>query len=328
MSNTTYSVIERLVEDVRLMMNDPAITSRFTDTQIVGFAAKAMRDVFTDIQRIDSSPIVLSMDIGLNPESFAETEDGRNEYVAELPPAIGEIVRMGTWDSGQGRFESILDWGTMWKRNAEQERLYLDGHRLVSHWKLNEPTTVKIEYIPSGEYSPVLWRNTYSSGNLFSTSSADYVVLPPDSKIIAGQVDPRPNAYCGSILRIWNESKTSPMATEKTVTAYFLSLGNRVVTISPNFGGEFDSYLKPSPWSTDVVGFELVPPLSALGFDAVAMRTARFLAAMSGDASRDANLMMEYRALLRGARLAKAFFNVQEIRWGRDSPAGVSRDLV
>jgi len=187
---------------------------------------------------------------------------------------------------------------------------------------------VKIEYIPSGEYSPVLWRNTYSSGNLFSTSSADYVVLPPDSKIIAGQVDPRPNAYCGSILRIWNESKTSPMATEKTVTAYFLSLGNRVVTISPNFGGEFDSYLKPSPWSTDVVGFELVPPLSALGFDAVAMRTARFLAAMSGDASRDANLMMEYRALLRGARLAKAFFNVQEIRWGRDSPAGVSRDLV
>ncbi len=74
--------LENLVDDVRLALDDPAISAKWSTQQILRMSGMAFRRAFRDINIISSHRIILTHDVAISGST--------RRY--DLPPIIGEVV--------------------------------------------------------------------------------------------------------------------------------------------------------------------------------------------------------------------------------------------
>jgi hypothetical protein len=115
---------------------------------------------------------------------------------------------------------------------------------------------------------------------------------------VAGTRDTRANAYAGHVLKVL--SSTEGTKQDRVVTAYSNTLGE--FTVAPAFSPSPGRRLDPS----NLLTFEVVPAHAYRFQDLIALKAARFIAAVKGDRDRFELLQTEYADAIRALRLQHA----------------------
>ena len=202
-----YTVIERL----RGYLDDPDFDAKYDNDFLVRhIISPTMVDVMSRINMNADNPVLLRMDF---------TPTTTDEYY-QLPPAVGEIWRIGCRDDNGAVIDEIkprTEWhpaGVGWAIEGNCLRFDPKFGRTDRDWT--------IYYVPTGDVMP-----HYSVDG--GTMRGDRQTFVLDSAPDLGALDRRENAYAGQILRV---IPATGMIEERVIASHDVNL-NEVVTRLP-----------------------------------------------------------------------------------------------
>lgn len=207
--DSTGSLLKTVIERVRGFLDDPDLEAKYSDDYIVRhIVSPAFATVMSRINNSSTGIVMkrLSMPVTYNVPDY------------QLPPCIGEVWRLCVMDeTGRVLFEAIPRGlynlrGPNWK---------IEGN-ILSFLPFPNANYAELElwYIHSGDYKPF-----YSTGGAAASLSADangdktIVTIDVSSVASVGEVDRRPSAYVGQMLRVLPTS-SSGVIEERVISSW------------------------------------------------------------------------------------------------------------
>lgn len=239
--HSSGSIIKTYCEKVRHYLDDPDLDAKYDDNYLVRFfLPSAMTDVISRVSQMSDAQILSSFDIAVTA--------GTNSY--KLPPAVAQVVRIGSVESTTGLFIEDL-------KPRNQFNLYgpnwaIHGNTIVFQPTVEVSKTLTVVFVPSGD---VMCQ--YDSSGTASINSNGTFTMPVTPTL--GSQDKRPNAYAGSYLRVFGAVTDEMVITDHDATL-------RVLTPTTAF-------INPvaATYTYEVVPFLLEPMVDAVAISA-AMR--------------------------------------------------------
>lgn len=239
--HSSGSIIKTYCEKVRHYLDDPDLDAKYDDNYLVRFfLSSAMTDIISRVSQMSDAQVLSAISINV--------VAGTNSY--KLPPAVAQVMRIGTVDSSTGLF--IEDLKPRGHFNPFGSNWSIQGNTIVFQPAIQETKTYTLVFIPSGDV--VCHYVSTATGSL---NSNETFTMP--TTVTIGSLDKRPNAYTGSYLRVFGPSITD----EVLVTDHDAAL--RILTPSTLFQNSAGTY------SYEVVPFLMEPMIDAISISA-AMR--------------------------------------------------------
>lgn len=266
------TVLGRMLQCIRQVLDEPALNVKYTDEQILGYARAGWATVLSDLMTLADNPIVLRLDISVS--------GSVQEYV--LPPIVGEILQLAKIDTATdlNLWEVIPT--SRW--NPAGSGFTIEGNiiRFSPVWR--ESHTLRLTFIPTGDMA------MHTGDTTVFTSTTVTMADSPTT----GALDLRANGYAGSILRILSATwdSASPHTQERVISAYDAT--TRIVTVSPAFD--------PVP-ASGTLTYEVVPMLYNLLEMVVCFYTASMLLAIEGPPKKQVAVEKKYAEMQRALRL-------------------------
>ncbi len=284
------TVIGRMLQCIRQILDEPSVTVKYTDEQILGYARAGWATILSDLMTLADNPIVLRLDIAVSSST--------QEYV--LPPIVGEILQLA-------KINTVTDLN-LWeviptsRWNPAGSGFTIEGNiiRFSPIW--GESHTLRLTFIPTGDMAMHTGDTT-----VFSSTT-----VTMDDSPTTGILDLRANGYAGSILRILSATwdTASAHTQERVISSYDAT--TRIATVSPAFD--------PIP-ASGTLTYEVVPMLYNLLEMAVCFYTASMLLSIEGPPTKQAAVEKKYAEMQRALRLRVA--NIQNRvgdRFEHDTP--------
>jgi hypothetical protein len=294
--------LETLIADVRLAMDDSAVSETYSNAEILRRANAACTMVFQDLQAISSTPFTVQHDFTLT----------AGTTVYQLPPSIGRIYELGSWNNDTKSWNWIIGKGD--HVGFFRPGVFLSGNRITLDKGPDSDIDLRIEYVPSGDFKP-------HAGKVSIPGSYDDLTMPlvdpadESTDLNFGEVDDRAGAYVGGILRIWPDaSGTAPQTTlDRLVTGHTLhdSTRYRRVTVDVPFTGRTKD-------GVTEYQYEILPVYMPMISNLVMIHTAMQLCSFSSMSEKRRLLQADYQSAVRTARLAEANRTVHGMEWRRD----------
>lgn len=249
---STNSLCYRMVERVRLLLNEPETDARWSDNYLLReLVQPALTQVMSRLSLGQDNPIILRMTISVTA--------GQEYYV--LPPGVREVVRLGAADTyGNPR----LDWvpggensaiGTGWQLVGNSIRFTPIPQR-AQDWTL--------WYIPSGDFIP-----HYSTAGVQDSAQGTKTLTLATTPTL-GYLDKRTNGYAGGLLRLMGINGYGGPIQEHMILSSSYSSGSWVITLATPYN--------PSVIDVSGLRYEVVPAGYPLLWKAVAEYAAIDLA--------------------------------------------------
>lgn len=283
-----YGFLSDVVTRVRQITNEPAITPKYTDGDILEFIQAAFNAVIVDINATTDHPVLCRWDLPL--------VSGTQNYL--LPPSVASVWRIAKINSSTG--------GIAWEAYPGSERAgsrvgyTLEGRwlRLLSDWKSSD--TVQILFTPNAEASLCAGTATSAASGADFCDGGTTIVL---DDVDDGSADLREDAYVGYILRITGaETPASPdWATERVITGYDPAAASGP-TCTINEAWDFD-------WATHGAKewkWEVLPAYAYILKDVVAIQAALDILAAEGDEKKMKVIVSRLQTKMRSLRAGLA----------------------
>lgn len=277
--------LSRVEAKARKWVDDEGDSGKFTSADLYDYIRRHWADTIADINRVSSVKVRARLDISVAADL--------REYI--LPPTISTFEAFEKLDAN-GDF--------LWEEtprhplNPYGPGFTIEGStlRLDPVWKNAE--TMRITYVPNGEAPP------FEATAIATEHDTTTVLVPAAGPIDTTnmKVDNHENAYAGYVFRILSAtySTGATIEQERNITTYEVNYtgGRKRITWAPA--------LSPAPDTTQTMTFEVVPAYAYRYEDLIALRVARFMATVVGDADRRILIDAEYRDSLRSLRLDRA----------------------
>jgi hypothetical protein len=269
--------LKRVTDKIRKFANDPTISKRFSDAELLDYIRTAWAEVLDEVNRMSTQKLKARINVTIIA--------GQADYV--LPPTIGQFLLFEKIEAVTGRPEwevipnhPLAPYGPNF--SIEGPVLHLDPL-----WQSGY--TMRITYVPNAEAT--LFE---ASAIAWDTTNGDDITIP--ATITDGSVDTRAKAYCGYVLRVLGASQSGKdFIQERVVTDYD----------NENLKLIFTPALSPIP-TEGTVTFEVVPAHAFRYEDAIALKVARRLCLAIRDRNHAEDLRVEYQDVMRSLRLGHA----------------------
>lgn len=183
--NQSQGYLRNTITEVRLLLDSPTARTKYTDSNLLDKITEAFGEITRDLYNNAQKKPLSYVDI-----AFVEG----TEYYA-IPPTVSEIRRIVQfYDDGvrikdefnPRHFYSIFGPGMMLDSN---HRIWIPGKDVTG--------TFRLYYYPSGDFIPHVGRIDKATG-----STSGFTMKTASPSMILGDMDRRPNAYIGSLIRI------------------------------------------------------------------------------------------------------------------------------
>jgi hypothetical protein len=273
--HSSGSILKTYCEKVRHYLDDPDLDAKYDDNYLVRFfLPSAMTDVISRVSQMSDAQILSSFDIAVTP--------GTTHY--KLPPAVAQVVRIGTVEAVTGLF--IEDLRPRNQFNVSGPNWSIQGNSIVFQPAVEVAKTFTLVFVPSGDV--MCHYVSTAAGSLNSNGTFTFHTTPS-----LGSIDKRPNAYQGAYIRIFGSSITDEiLISDHDVTLQVATLG----VAAHN--------------ATGLYGYEVVPFLMEPMIDAISIS-----AAMRAGVGRKINqahmqsLMLAYKQAIKTAHDTLANMN-------------------
>ena len=182
-------MLKTAIERIRGFLDDPDLEAKYSDDYIVRhIISPAFASVLSRVNNSASNPVIHKISFPLV----------KNQQDYQLPPAVGEVMRLCISDEMGRVLQEALPRG-FW--NLRGPNWQIQGN-VISFIPLPPEaySTMELWYIPSGDYKPV-----YSTGGVAAfTLSTDksYATITVTTAATVGDWDRRPSAYVGQMMRL------------------------------------------------------------------------------------------------------------------------------
>ncbi len=300
--------LENLVTDVRLALDDPSVSAKWSSQQILRMAGMAFRRAFRDINIVSSHRIVLAHEVAVL--------SGTRRY--DLPPVVGEVVNWGEWDDTLGSYKSQVS--SRSRHSSARRGVFIDRNRLVFDTNPGRAFTLRIEYIPGPHFYPHAGQIDFSDVKYTTATSVTFnavdKTLQTTTTVPFGDVHYAKDGFVGQILRIWPDDATAAQVVQdRIITAQVLAVGG-----TDEVRLTVDLPWDTTPGSTETWNYEILPE-AVEGFrHVVVLGTAMTLCAMTGLWKKRQQILEEYVPAARTEKLYEAFYSRhQGGTWRTDS---------
>lgn len=175
------SFLRIVIDRIRGYLDDPDLDAKYSDDFIVRHViGPCLSDVISRLNMNWDNPVVV--------RHVADLEKGCSYY--QLPPAIGEIHQICQTDE----YDNLIDdWKPRGQWHPSGPNWSLEGNLLSFRPSLMQDVCLEVFYVPTGDVSPHMGTGTWDADNKQFTFGSTPTL---------GQIDRRPNAYAGQIIRI------------------------------------------------------------------------------------------------------------------------------
>jgi hypothetical protein len=257
--DSTGSMLKTIIERIRGFLDDPDLEAKYSDDYIVRhIISPAYASVLSRVNNSATNPVIQNVTFPLV----------KNQKDYQLPPAVGEVLRLAISDEAGRVIQEAMPRG-FW--NLRGPNWQIQGN-MISFTPLPPETYTNMElwYIPSGDYKPF-----YSLGGADHQLAADtdgnltQITINVSTAASVGEVDRRPSAYVGQMLRIIPTS-TSGVIEERVIGTWAQVSGTSwKATVRKGFTSQTAGNMPP---------FEIAQEGSENMFEAVAAAGALKLA--------------------------------------------------
>lgn len=179
------SFLRIVIDRIRGYLDDPDLDAKYSDDFIVRHViGPCLADVVSRLNMNWDNPVLV--------RHVADLQKDCVYY--QLPPSIGEIHRICTLDE---QHNVVDDWKPRGEWNPRGPLWSIEGNLLSFRPKIREDVCLEIFYVPTGDVSPHMGTGTWDADNKQFTFGSTPTL---------GQIDRRPNAYAGQIIRILADS--------------------------------------------------------------------------------------------------------------------------
>lgn len=242
--HSSGSIIKTYCEKVRHYLDDPDLDAKYDDNYLVRFfLPSAMTDVISRVSQMSDAQIVSSFEITVQP--------GTDSY--KLPPAVAQVLRIGTVEPVTGLF--IEDFKPRNQFNINGPGWAIVGNTIRFLPSVDTEKTMTIVFVPSGD---VMCHYVSSATGQFLAQNS--FVMP--TTVTIGSHDKRANSYLGCYVRIFGSNVTDELLVQGHDVA------SRVLSFSTT---PLNTMGLSSYYSYEVVPFLLEPLIDAISISA-AMR--------------------------------------------------------
>jgi len=210
--HSSGSILYTTINRIRAFLDEPTLDAKFSNDYLVRHViTPEISNVMSMITDVRKTPIVVRHQISL-------TTTG--EYY-ELPPSIGKIYRLAKIDSDKNITNEIPHRGP---DHAEDAGWWVEGRELhVRPLPGTTDSTYYVWYTPSGNVVP----HYSAAGGTIDWTARTTLTL--DTTPDLGDVDHRPGAYIGCIVRAWISDTGEPDKVDERVIESF-AIGTSSVT--------------------------------------------------------------------------------------------------
>ncbi|MFQ5472314.1 MAG: hypothetical protein ACE5FA_05440, partial [Dehalococcoidia bacterium] len=205
------SFLSDLIDDVRLALDDPAVSKKWTDAQILRLGGMAFRRAFRDINVVSSHRVVLTHDISI----LSTTR------LYELPPVVGEVVVWGEWNDDLGSYNWYVNSPSRY--SPYRRGVHMDGKRIRFDANPQKAFTLRVEYIPGPHFFPHEGQIVFDNGaaNYDNATSTTFPIvkksLQTTTTVPRGTVIYYKDGFVGQVLKIWPDDTTDPQQIQERV---------------------------------------------------------------------------------------------------------------
>jgi hypothetical protein len=253
-------MLKTVIERIRGFLDDPDLEAKYSDDYIVRhIVAPAFASVMSRINNSATNPVLQRLAFPLY----------QNQANYQLPPCVGEVWRICLVD-GSGRvLQEAIPRGLY---NLRGPNWMVQGN-MVSFlpYPNADYTTMELWYCSSGDYKPFYFIGGSSSAVLNAAKDTVTITLASLTPGI-GEVDRRPSAYVGQMLRLLPTSVTAGTVEERVISEWsYAGGGSSTWTLKVH---------KPFTYASagNLPAFEVAPEGSENMFEAVAAAGALKLA--------------------------------------------------
>lgn len=276
---------------VRIAIDEPSVTPKYTDTRVVAEIQSAFAEVIQDLNTNTDHPIMVRGSISV--------VSGTQSY--QLPPTVGELLRIAKINSTTGLPEWEIWPGSEHAHTGAGFTIEGNTLRLLADWKRAE--TLQTLYVPNGE--AFIHKATASS------ATTTTVVFP--SSVTDGTLDTRANAYAGYMIRILSDSNV--IVQERIISAY--DNITRTATVSVPF----------SPTLGGTIVYEVLPAYGQLIKDVVCLYAARSILSNEGNVNKINTITTKLSTKMRALRMQIEKKNGRFLKsFGGDTIDNTNRD--
>jgi hypothetical protein len=237
--HTSNSILKTVIERVRGYLDEPS--SKYNNDYLTRYIIMPeMVNVFNRVQ-LNADNVVLC-------RHTVSLVKGQESY--QLPPCVGEVHRVATYDS-YGNI--VSDWRSDGENHPRGPGWMIEGCTLSFRPYPVQAEDVDLWYVSNGDFSP----HYSSSGG--SLTDASTLVLG-DAEI--GEVDRRPQAYAGSVLRLLPDAPG--VVEERIIDTHDPSAVTPYVTVRVPFTHNVTGSIK----------YEITPPGMATAVQAISASAA------------------------------------------------------
>jgi hypothetical protein len=239
--HSSGSILKTYCEKVRHYLDDPDLDAKYDDNYLVRFfLPSAMTDVISRVSQMSDAQIVSSFEITVQP--------GTDHY--KLPPAVAQVLRIGTVEPVTGLF--LEDMKPRNQFNINGPGWAIVGNTIKFLPAVETQKTMTVVFVPSGDVMC----------HYVSTATAQFLsqtefIMP--TTVTLGTHDKRPHAYLGCYARIFGANVTDELlVTEHDVASRVLSFSTAPI----------NSIGISSVYSYEVVPFLMEPMIDAISISA------------------------------------------------------------
>ena len=279
------SFLTRAIDDVRLNVDEPAVSAKYSDAEIIKLLEKSYIFVLGEKNRCDQTPAVVKQTITI--------VDGVTQYV--LPHVMGSFE--GLYASGDSGTKIFYDGRS--RLNPYGRGVWLEGHTLniQSTDMFGISRELIAEWIPNGVAR-------LHNGLCTLNSDGDEVTLGATPN--AGTLDTHNQAYAGGVIRILGVDGT-------TVTGNILQERNIISYNSTTRVATVDVAFSPIPTTDDGNIYYEIAPAIHKGMDTVVSLYAAYrIMSIEGNKKRADGILQAFRNELRNVRLTAYYSNMPE----------------
>ena len=215
--HSTGSIIYTILNRVRSFLDEPTLDAKFTNDYLVRHVVyPEMGSIFNMLLAARENPIILQTTVNFETTS---------EYY-ELPPSVAKVHRVAKVNA-----DGTIDTEVPIASNSSPESVgwFVEGRELhVRPYPSENTSDYTIWHTPASGATP---HYSAAGGSL----SADRTTLTLDTTPDLGDLDHRPNAYVGAIVRVWvNEEGEPARVHESVISAHTIGTSGVTVLLRTN----------------------------------------------------------------------------------------------
>lgn len=276
------SFISRTLTSIREIAGEPSVHKKYSDSRLLLWIEQAYAHIMGEINRRAQNPLVVRHDVTL--------DEDKRLYV--LPPIVQRILDMEMLDSSENRLWYVKP-RSIYNPAGYGVKFEANTIRFSS-----DPTTdyiLRLHFLPSACVK-LHEGSIADDADVTNDTDSNNCTIVLDDSPTTGELDLRPNAYAGSILRILS-ANSNYYGQERVISSYDQT--THTATVEPAFDNV----------PTATLTYEIAPMIGEPVDLVVAAYVAKLLVTMDGDPARINSLNGVYRETLRDALAQVTHFN-------------------